>query len=147
REFFRHPEDVARAGLSGGLGGKRVIIQGFGNVGYHLAKFLQEEDEARIIAIIEKDGAAVNEEGLKIEPLAEYFREHRTFRGYPDATFVEDGKALLEAECDILVPAAIGAQITMENAGRIKARLIAEAANGPITYDADEYLRDRGKVI
>lgn len=147
REFFRHPEDVARAGLSGGLGGKRVIIQGFGNVGYHLAKFLQEEDEARIIAIIEKDGAAVNEEGLKIEPLAEYFREHRTFRGYPDATFVEDGKALLEAECDILVPAAIEAQITMENAGRIKARLIAEAANGPITYDADEYLRERGKVI
>ncbi|MBO2522198.1 MAG: glutamate dehydrogenase [Firmicutes bacterium] len=147
REFFRHPEDVERAGLSGGLEGKRVIVQGFGKVGYHVAKFLDEEDDAKVIAIIERDGAVVDERGLKVEHVAQYFREHGTLRGYPDALFVEDGRTLLEEECDILIPAAVEGQITLENAPHIKARLIVEAANGPTTYEADNILRERGITI
>jgi len=147
REFFRHPEDVKRAGLSGGLEGKRVVVQGFGNVGYHVAKFLAEEDGAKVIAIIEKDGALVNERGLVVEHVAEHIRDVGSMRDFPDATFVENGKRLLEAECDVLIPAAVEGQITLENAPRIKARLIVEAANGPVTYEADNLLRERGITI
>ena len=147
REFFRHPEDVARSGLSGGLGGKRVIVQGLGNVGYHVAKFLDEEDDAKIVAIIEKDGALVDERGLPVEKVAQHFRETGSIKGFSGAQYVEDGRSVLEADCDILIPAAVEGQITMENAPRIKARLIVEAANGPVTYEADDYLRERGVTI
>jgi glutamate dehydrogenase (NAD(P)+) len=147
REFFRSPKDTARAGLSGDLAGKRVIIQGLGNVGYHTAKFLQEDDGARIIAIIEKDGALVDERGLIVEEVAEHRRLHGGVRGFPGAEFVEDGPKLLEADCDVLIPAAMENQITLHNVSHIRARLIAEAANGPITFAADEYLRKAGKVI
>lgn len=147
REFFRHPEDVAMAGLSGGLEGKRVIVQGFGNVGFHAAKFLSEDDGAKVIAVIERDGAVYSESGIEIEKLAAYMREHHGVRGFPDAQFVEDGRALLEAECDILIPAAVEGEIDADNAPNIKAALIAEAANGPITFEADEILRERGKVV
>ena len=147
REFFRHPEDVQRAGMDGDLEGKRVIIQGLGNVGYHAAKFLSEEDGARVIAVIEREGAVVCGDGLDIEEFATYRREKGGSQGFRDSEFVEDGSFLLEADCDILIPAAIESVITTENAERIQARLIAEAANGPITFEADEILRDRGKVV
>lgn len=147
REFFRHPEDVALAGLDGGLEGKRIIIQGLGNVGYHAAKFLSEEDGAKIIAVIERDGAVYSEKGINIESLASYMRENHGVRNYPDAEVIENGRTLLEAECDILIPAAVEGQIDEENAPNIRAAVIAEAANGPVTYKADEILRERGKVI
>lgn len=147
REFFRHPEDVAEAGLEGGLEGKSVIIQGLGNVGYHAAKFLSEEDGARIIAIIERDGAIVNEAGLNVEEAAQYLREHRGVSGYSGGTYVADGASVLTHECDILIPAALEGQIHAGNAHEIQARLIAEAANGPVTFEADQILRERGKVL
>ena len=147
REFFRHPKDVAGAGLSGGLEGKRFIVQGFGNVGYNLSKLLHEEDGAKIIGLIERDGALLSTKGLEIEKVSTYMKEHGTIKGFPDATFVEDGNSVLEHECDILVPAAVEAQITIDNADRIKAKVIAEAANGPVTYEADAILRERGVVI
>jgi len=147
REFFRHPEDVQKAGMDGDLEGKRVIIQGLGNVGYHAGKFLSEEDGARVIAVIEREGAVVCEDGLDIEELATYRREKGSSQGFGDSEFVEDGSFLLEADCDILIPAAIESVITVENAERIQAHLIAEAANGPVTFEADEILRDRGKVV
>ena len=147
QEFFRHAEDVAEAKLTPGLAGKRVVVQGLGNVGYHAAKFLQEEDDCRIIAILERDGGLHSEQGLNIESVAAYLREHGGVKGYPDAEYLEDGKALLEADCEILIPAAMEAQITPENADRIKAKLIVEAANGPVTAEADELLRNRGVII
>jgi glutamate dehydrogenase (NAD(P)+) len=147
REFFRNPKDVARAGLTGDLAGKKVIVQGLGNVGYHAAKFLQEDDGARIVGIIERDGALVDPRGLIVEEISEYKRIHRGLRGFPGATFVENGQIILEEPCDILIPAAMENQITMANAPRIRAKVIAEAANGPITYGADDYLRQAGKVI
>ncbi len=147
REFFRHPEDVRRAGLEGGLEGKRIVIQGLGNVGYHAAKFLSEEDGARIVAVIERDGALINEAGVAIEDLYQHMVQHRSIRNFPGARFEADGKAVLEMPCDILIPAALESQITLDNAPRIQARLIAEAANGPVTYGADEILNKKGVVI
>ncbi|MDZ4136644.1 MAG: glutamate dehydrogenase, partial [Paracoccaceae bacterium] len=147
REFFRYKEDKAAAGLSGDLEGKRVIVQGLGNVGYHAAKFLSEEDGALITAVIEWDGALVDERGLKIEDIRQWMVKHGSIKGYPAATFVADGTPLLEAECDILIPAAMEGVINMTNAARIKAPLIIEAANGPITFGADEILRQKGTVI
>ncbi len=147
REFFRHGEDVKAANMSGGLEGKRIVIQGLGNVGYHAAKFLSEEDGARIIAVIERDGAVLNDKGIQVEELHQHMREHRTIRNFPGAAFVEDGHKVLEQECDILIPAALEGQISQENAPRIKAKMIAEAANGPVTYGADGILNKRGVVI
>jgi len=147
REFFRHPEDVALARLSGGLEGKRVIVQGLGNVGYHAAKFLSEEDGCRITGIIERDGALSDDKGLDVEAVRQWIVAHGTIKGYPHGSFAEDGAALLEAECDILIPAAMEGVIHKGNAERIKAPLIIEAANGPITFGADEILRKKGIVI
>lgn len=147
REFFRHPDDMKAAGLDGGLAGKKIVVQGLGNVGYHAARLLEEEDEAKIIAVIERDGLLAREDGLSIEAIRQYINEHGTIRGYPDATFMENGLAGLEMQCDILIPAALEAQITQENADRIKTRLIVEAANGPVTFEADEILRKKGVCI
>jgi glutamate dehydrogenase (NAD(P)+) len=147
REFFRHPEDKVKAGVEGSLEGKRIIVQGLGNVGYHAAKFLQEEDGALITGIIERDGALFNPKGLKVEAVREWIVKHGGITGYPDASHTAEGSALMEEECDILIPAAMEGVITMENAPRIRAGLIIEAANGPITAGADDILREKGVVI
>lgn len=146
-EFFRYKEDVKNANLSGGLEGKRIVIQGLGNVGYHTAKFLSEENGAKIIAIIERDGVLINEKGLPVEKVFQHMRENKTINGFPGGVFNENGPAALEMDCDILIPAAMESQITEENAGRIRARLIVEAANGPVTFDADMILNKRGIII
>jgi glutamate dehydrogenase (NAD(P)+) len=147
REFFRHTQDVEMSGLKGGLGGKRIVIQGLGNVGYYAGKLLDEEDEAKIVAIIEKDGALIDNNGLSVQRAREYINAKKTIKGYPDAEFTVNGRAVLEMECDILIPAAMEAQITDENAERINSRLIVEAANGPVTFEADEILRKRNITI
>ncbi len=147
KDFFRYQEDVKVAGLTPGLAGKRVVVQGLGNVGYHAAKFLEEEDDCKITAIIEYNGSLHNEDGINVEAAKQFMLEHGSFEGFPNATFVEHGNALLELDCDILIPAALEAVINLENADRIKAPFIIEAANGPITAGADEILRKKGTVI
>lgn len=147
QEFFRHPEDVKNAGMNGLLEGKTCVMQGFGNVGYHAAKFLAEEDGVKITAIIKSHGALINDEGINIEQLRQHIDEHHEIETYPCAQFVEDGKAVLEKECDILIPAALENQINLENVDRIKAKLIVEAANGPISFGADEILNHKGIVV
>jgi glutamate dehydrogenase (NAD(P)+) len=147
REFFSHAEDVEAVGLEGGLAGKRIVVQGLGNVGYHAAKFLEEEDGSRIVAIIERDGALRSSEGLPVEEVRQYITAHGGVKGFPGAEYVEEGRTALEDECDILIPAALEGQITAENASKIEAKLIAEAANGPITAKADAILLEAGKVV
>ncbi|SPJ30812.1 Glutamate dehydrogenase [Falsiruegeria mediterranea M17] len=147
REFFRDPRDVAKAGLSGSLDGKRVIVQGLGNVGYHAAKFLQEEDGSKIVGIIERDGALYNPDGLDVEGVRNWIVKHGGVTGYPDATHTAEGGAVMEEDCDILIPAALEGVIHLGNAANIKAPLIIEAANGPVTAGADEILRKKGCVI
>ena len=146
-EFFRHREDVRRAGLDGGLEGKRVIVQGLGNVGYHASLFLSEESGCKITGIIERNGAVVEQGGLNIEEARQHIARTGGLSGYPRGQWVDDGLAVLEEDCDILIPAAIEGVITKANAERIKAPLIVEAANGPVTAEADAVLRERGTVI
>ncbi len=147
QEFFRHPEDVARANLSGTLDGKRVVVQGLGNVGYHAARFLSEEDGCKITAIIERDGALLDDNGLDVEALHNWIARHGGVEGYPDGSFIPEGAKVLEHPCDILIPAALEGVINLGNAERIAAPLIVEAANGPVTAGADEVLRSKGTVI
>lgn len=147
RSFFGDERARLRLGWDGELRGRRVIIQGLGNVGYHAAKFLQEEDGCIITAIIERDGAISNASGLPVEAVRRHIDQSGGVSGFRDAEFSQDGSRLLESECDILIPAAKENAITSQNAARIKAPLIVEAANGPITYEADEILRRRGKMI
>ncbi|SFQ12623.1 glutamate dehydrogenase (NAD(P)+) [Roseivivax halotolerans] len=147
REYFRHPEDVRRAGFEGKLDGKRVVVQGLGNVGYHAAKFLAQEDGARIVGIAERDGGLWNEAGIAVDHVREYMNETGGLKGFPEAEYITDGASLIEAECDILIPAALEGVVHLGNVDRIKAPLIIEAANGPITAGADERLRMRGTVV
>jgi glutamate dehydrogenase (NAD(P)+) len=147
QEFFRHKDAIKEAGLVSGLGGKRLVVQGFGNVGYHAAKFLSEEDECKVIAVADSHGMLCNDNGLVVEDLFRYKVEHQTLAGFPGGSYKKDPKKALEMECDILIPAALEGQITTANAARVQARIIVEAANGPVTYEADEILRERGVVI
>ncbi|WP_232830827.1 Glu/Leu/Phe/Val dehydrogenase [Tropicimonas sp. IMCC34011] len=147
QEFFRHPQDLSRTGLPEGLAGRTVVVQGLGNVGYHAAKFLSAEDGCRIVAVAERDGAIRNPDGLDIEALKAHVLATGGVEGFAGGTFERDGTAALTDACDILIPAALESVITEENAPDIQARLIVEAANGPITYAANTILRERGIVI
>ncbi|MFZ1726516.1 MAG: Glu/Leu/Phe/Val dehydrogenase [Albidovulum sp.] len=147
REFFRHHEDVEIAGLSGTLDGKRVIVQGLGNVGYHAAQFLSTEDGSIITGIIERDGGLWNPNGLNVQAVFDWMRAHGGVAGCPEGKHVADGAKLMEEECDILIPAAMEGVINLANAKQIKASVIIEAANGPITAGADEILRNKGTLI
>ncbi len=145
-EFFRHPKEMARCHLDGALEGKTIIVQGLGNVGYHAAKFLQE-DGCKIIGIGERDGALWNPSGLDVEAVSQHLKKHGRVKGYGDATFLENGPSILTRECDILIPAALENQIHSDNCDEIKARLIVEAANGPTTANAAERLENRDVTI
>ena len=139
-------EDMKLLGLSPGLQGKRVVIQGFGKVGYHAAKFMMEAD-ARVIGIIERSGGIYDPRGFDVEKVATHRAETGSIRGYPGAERIEHSSDGLELACDILIPAALENQLTAENAPRIKAAIIAEAANGPTTPAADEIFQKRGILI
>lgn len=147
REYFRYAEERAACGLSGDLEGKTVVVQGLGNVGYHAALFLSVEDGCKVKGIIEHDGGLWDEDGLDVQKVKDWIAGHGGVKDYPEATYVKNGGVLLEADCDILVPAAMEGVINLSNADRIKAPLIIEAANGPITFGADEILRKKGTVI
>ena len=147
KEFFRNPGDVNRAGLTNGLEGKKVIIQGLGNVGYHAAKFLEEEDGAQIIGILERDGAILSEKGLNVEAVFQYKLENGKVEGFPESKFFQPGEILLQHPCDILIPAAMEGVITQENAPFIQCKVLAEAANGPLTYEADQIIRERNIFV
>lgn len=146
REACSRADDMKSIGLETGLAGKKVIVQGLGNVGFYTAKFLQEEG-AIIIGVAEYMGGVYNENGLDIEALNQHRIETGFVAGFNGAKNVVNSASLLEYECDILVPAALENQITIENAGRIKAKIIGEAANGPISRDAEKMLVEAGKFI
>jgi glutamate dehydrogenase (NAD(P)+) len=140
-------EDMAAIGLTTGTEGKRVILQGLGNVGYHAAWYLQNEGKAIITGIIEREGAIFNPAGLDVAEVFRYRKTSRSLLQFPGAQSFENGNALLEADCDILLPAALENQITSANADRIQAKIIAEAANGPVDFEADTLLRKKGVML
>ena len=147
REFFRDSDDVARAGLSGSLDGKRILVQGLGNVGYHAAKFLSQQDGAIITTVVERDGAVTAESGIDVDALRSWIQENGGVTGFPGAEAVTSPETALELECDILIPAATEGVIHAGNASKICAPLIIEAANGPVTAEADQILREKNCVI
>ncbi len=147
QEFFRHPEDINAAGMSGTLDGKRVIVQGLGNVGYHAAKFLQEEDGCKIIGVLEFDGCVTNPDGIDIEDLKQHIAHTGSCQGYSGGECHPPEAKIMEMDTDILIPAAMEGVINLSNAENIKTPLIIEAANGPVTSGADEILRKKGCVI
>ena len=147
REFFNHKDDMKKAKLKGTLAGKKIIVQGLGNVGYHAALFLSTEDDALITSIIEKDGMLVNAKGLNVQRVYEHLTEHGNLIDCNEGKYIQESENGLEQECDIIIPAAIEGVINLDNAENIKASLVIEAANGPITAPADEILNKRGVVI
>lgn len=132
--------------LSAGISGKTVIVQGFGNVGYHAAKFLSAAG-AKVIGIAERDGYISNEDGLDIAAVKEAFDKERSVKNIAGSTYSENSLEGLENECDILIPAALEGTIHKDNAPKIKAKIIAEAANGPVTAEADAILAENGVLI
>ena len=146
REAISDPADMKKLGLNTGMEGKTVVIQGFGNVGFHCAKFFSEAG-AKVIAIAEWDGAITNPKGLDIEAIDLHRQEVGSIIGAPGSTKMETSNAALELECDILIPAALENVITEENVDRIKAKIIAEGANGPVASIASEKLFKRGVMI
>lgn len=146
REAVSYKEDMQKYGLSTGLDGKTVIVQGLGNVGYHAAKYL-EEAGAIIVGIAEYNGGIYSKKGFNVEKTFAQWREHRDLSKVEHDQFFENSTLVLEQECDILVPAALENQLTKENAPNIKAKIIAEAANGPTTPEAHEIMKKRGALI
>ncbi|MCB0598186.1 MAG: Glu/Leu/Phe/Val dehydrogenase [Lewinellaceae bacterium] len=149
REACNYKEDMKRLGLEPGIEGKTMVIQGLGNVGSYTATISQDEGGVKIVGVGEVEGAIYKKDGIDIHDLLKFRKETGSIIGYPGATVLdkENRKAVLEMECDILVPAALENQITTENAHKIKAKIIAEAANGPITSMGEELLLEAGKLI
>ncbi len=147
REFFGHREDMVRCGLDGGLEGKRIIVQGFGDVGFNAARYLVEDEGVRLVGVVERDGAITSDTGLAPDAVAEFLERTGGVKDFPGARFVADGRSVLAADCDILIPAAVENQITTGNATRIRAPLIVEAANGPVTFSAERTLLQSGKTV
>ena len=146
REAVNSAPLMKRCGLDPGLDGKRIAVQGLGNVGYHTANFLVEAG-CKLVSVSEREGTLSNARGLDLEAIMGHRKETGSLLGFTDGRFHEDPSAVLEMECDILVPAALERQITVDNVERVKAPLVAEAANGPTSFNAADTLAARRTVV
>jgi len=147
RECMRYEEDMKKIGLTKGIEGKTMVVQGLGNVGSNTALISQAEGNVKIIGVAEREGSIHGPDGIDVEKLLAFRKETGSIIGFPGTKHIGNASAALELDCDILVPAALENQITAENAPRIRAKIIAEAANGPITADADPILIAKGIII
>ena len=147
REACSFEDDMAELGLSTGLEDKQVVVQGLGNVGYYAAKILEDEGNATIVGIAEIEGAIYDEDGLPIDDVVAHREEKGSILDFPGAENIDTSAEALELPCDILIPAALEGVITPDNAPRIQASIIAEAANGPVTSEADDILQERGILM
>lgn len=147
REACNYEEDMEALGLTPGIEGKTMVVQGLGNVGSYTAKISQDEGGVKIIGVAEYEGSIHKPDGIDIHALLAYREETGSIMGFPGAIDLEDRNKALELECDILVPAALENQINDSNADRIKAKIIAEAANGPVTPEAEAVLLRKGCLI
>ena len=145
RELLEDETFIRLLGLSRGIAGKSVVVQGLGNVGYHAAESF-ERGGARLIALAEIEGAIYNPDGLVLEKVVAHRKSTGSILDYPGAQNLQTHEAL-EVECDILIPAALQHQIVASNASKIRAKVVAEAANAPVTTAADTILRNAGIVV
>ncbi|MFQ5708832.1 MAG: Glu/Leu/Phe/Val dehydrogenase [bacterium] len=146
RHALTYAEDMKRIELTPGVAGKRIVIQGLGNVGYHAARFFQKGG-AVIVALAEYDGAIFNPRGLDVEAVQQHRKETGSILNFPGAENFANNLEALEYDCDILIPAALERQLTAKNAPHVKAKIVAEAANGPTTSEAEKILNARGIMI
>ncbi len=147
REAMSIREDMKKIGLEPGIEGKTMAIQGLGNVGYYTGSISQEEGGVKVICVAEYEGAIYNKNGIDIRQLYKFRKETGSILGFPGTKTLKSRKDVLEIEVDILVPAALENQITLDNAAKVKAKIIAEAANGPVTSDAEEILLKNGIMV
>ena len=147
KEACDNLEDMTELGLQRGLAGKRVVVQGLGNVGYHAAHLMQNEGDALIVGLAEYEGAIYNPKGFDVDDVFRFRQEHGSFMDYPGATILSKRGDALELDCDILVPAALENQLNSDNMHKVKARIIGEAANGPTTSQAHDFFKSRGALV
>jgi glutamate dehydrogenase (NAD(P)+) len=146
REVCNLPDLMKKLGLPVGIEGKRVIVQGLGNVGYWAARFF-EQAGAKIVGLAEYEGAILSDKGLDVDAVFQHRKKTGSILNFPGATNVANSFDALEADCDILIPAALENVINAENAPRIKAKIIGEGANGPLTPEADEVFAQKGVIV
>jgi len=146
REALSIEEDMKKIGLSKGMKDKKIIVQGLGNVGYFAAQFCMNGGGV-IVGIAEREGGIYNANGLNVEEVFKHRKSKGSILDFPGAKNIQNSMELLEMDCDILIPAALENQITQENAPRIKAKIIAEGANGPVTKNAEAILLQKGVMI
>jgi glutamate dehydrogenase (NAD(P)+) len=146
REAVNVPEDMKKLGLEAGIEGKKVVIQGLGNVGYYAAKFIQEAGGV-LVGLLEYEGAIHNPKGLDLEKVMLHRKKTGSILDFPGARNIPNSRKALELNCDILIPAALENQINENNADRIQAKIICEGANGPITPEAEQILLKKGILI
>ncbi len=147
KEMLSNEKDCKEMGLKPGIGGKTMVIQGLGNVGSYTGSISIEEGGAKVIAVSEIEGTIVDENGIDINKLIKYRKSKGTIIGFPGTKKTAKREDWVGLKCDILVPAALESQITKANAKKVKAKIIAEAANGPVTADAEEILLKKGVII
>ena len=146
RQVCNDVDVMKKLGIQTGIEGKKIIVQGLGNVGYHSAKFFQEGG-ALVVGLAEYEGAIYNEKGLDVEAVVQHRKRTGSILNFPGATNFSKSSDALEAPCDILVPAALENVINADNADKIKAKIVGEAANGPLTPEADEILVNKGVLV
>lgn len=147
REFFSRPEDAKALGMTPGIAGKKMVIQGLGNVGSYAGMISQDEGDMVVVGVSEYEGTIYNPKGIDIHKLIRYRHDKKTILGFPGTQTLKSREDWVGLECDILVPAALESQIHMGNVRNVRAKFICEAANGPITADAEELLLKKGVVI
>jgi glutamate dehydrogenase (NAD(P)+) len=146
REVCSMQDQMEKLGLTTGIEGKRVVVQGLGNVGYHSALYFQQAG-AKIVSIAEYEGAIYNQDGLDVDEVFAHRRSTGSILNFRGSQNLSKSNDALELDCDILIPAALENVINKNNAANVKARIIAEAANGPLTPEADEILTKKGVLV
>jgi len=146
REACNNASDMKKLGISTGVEGKTFVVQGLGNVGYHSSLYMTQAG-AKLVGVAEMEGTIYDPNGIDLQALVEFRKETGSIIGFGNTQQIKGKRAIFEQECDIIIPAALESQITIENAPKIKAKIIAEAANGPTTSDAHDFLKERGALI
>ncbi len=146
REACNNASDMKKLGLSTGVEGKTFVVQGLGNVGYHSSLYMTQAG-AKLVGVAEMEGTIYDPNGIDLQALVDFRKETGSIIGFGNTQQIKGKRAIFEQECDIIIPAALESQITIENAPKIKAKIIAEAANGPTTSDAHDFLKERGALI
>ncbi len=147
RELLETKDMMKKIGLEYGMAGKTMVIQGLGNVGYYTGYISQQEGDAKIIGVSEIEGTIVSDDNIDIDELFKFRKKTGSIIGFPGTKALNERRDWVKLDCDILVPAALESQITKDNAQGVKAKIIGEAANGPVTSEAEEILLQKGVLI